>query len=134
MSTTIKTKSALTFNIAEKSIVRDRSFVYTITSYSVIVAIFVNLSSLRSPFVGFMAFAIYFVINAVFLGNALFEKEKAFFRLLFGVLVLIMLLGSVGWLIMIIYNLDIAMFTLVLIITTTLSSFFNRRVKHENAT
>jgi hypothetical protein len=113
--------------------VRDRSFIYTITSYSVIVAIFVNLNNLRSPFVGFMAFAIYFLINAVFLGNAFFEKEKAFFRLLFGVLVLIMLLGSVGWVIMIIYNLDIAMFTLVLIIATTISSFFNRRVKHENA-
>jgi len=127
-------KRILTFDMIEKSVVQDKNFLGTIVSYSVIFAIFLNLNSFQSPLIGLMAFVIYFVINAVFLGNAFFEKENTFFRLMFGVLLLIMLLGFVGWLVMIIYNLDVSRFTLVLVISTTLSSWLNRRMKHRNAT
>lgn len=130
----IKIKRVLRFNIVEKSVEQDKNFLYTIVSYSIILVIFVNLNSLQSPLIGLIASFIYFMINAAFLGNAFFEKENAFFRFMFGVLLLIMLLGFVGWLIMIIYNLDVIRFTLALVITTTLSSFLNRRVKHNNAT
>jgi len=129
----IKTKRTLRFNIVEKSIVQNKNFLYTIVSYSIIFVIFVNLISLRSPLIGLMTSVIYSMINSVFLGNAFFGRENAFFRLIFGVLLLIMLLGFVGWLIMTIYNLDVIRFTLVLIITTTLSSMSNRRMKHKNA-
>lgn len=130
----IKIKRALRFDIVEKSVVQDKSFLCMIVSYSVILVIFVNLNSLQSPLIGLMSSVIYFMINALFLGNAFFEKENAFFRLMFGVLLLIMLLGFVGWLIMAIYNLDVLRFTLALVITTTLFSFLNRRMKHKNAT
>jgi hypothetical protein len=129
----IKMKWALRFRIVEKSVVRDKNFLYTIVSYSVTLAIFLNLNSFQSPLVGLMASAVYSVINAVFLGNACLAKENGFFRLMFGVLLLIMFLSFVGWLIMIIYNLDVTRFTLVLLITTTLSSSLNRRMKHKNA-
>jgi hypothetical protein len=129
----IKMKWALRFRIVEKSVVRDKNFLYTIVSYSVTLAIFLNLNSFQSPLVGLVASLIYFVINAVFLGNACLAKENGFFRLMFGVLLLIMFLGFVGWLILI-YNLDVIRFTLVLLITTTLSSLLNRRMKHKNAT
>lgn len=128
----IEMEWALSLRIVEKSVVQDKNFIYTIASYSVILAIFMNLNSLQSPLIGLIASVIYSVINAVFLGNTFFEKEEAFFRLVFGFLSFLMLLGFVGWIIMIIYNLDVTMFTLVLLITTTLSSLLNRRMKHKN--
>jgi len=129
----IKMKWALTFDIIEKSIVRNKNFAYTIVSFLFLLAIFMNLNSLQSPLIGLMAFVVYFVINSVFLGNAFFEKETAFIRLMFGVLLLVMFLGFVGWLVMIIYNLDVLRVTLVLVITTTLSSLLNKRMKHRDA-
>jgi hypothetical protein len=126
----IKMKWASRFRIVEKSVVKDKNFLYTIVSYSVTLAIFMNLNSFQSPLIGLIASILYFVINAVFLGNAFLAKENAFFRLMFGVLLLIMLLGVVGWLVLI-YNLDVTRFTLVLLITTTFSSLLNRRMnKH----
>jgi hypothetical protein len=53
---------------------------------------------------------------------------------MFGILLLIMLLGFVGWLAIIIYNLDVIRLTLVLFIVTTFSSMLNRIVKTNNAT
>lgn len=122
----------LSFDIIEKKVEQDRNSIYTIVSYSVVLAIFINLNSLRSPLIGLIVSAIYSFINAVFLGNAFFEKETLLFKLSLGALLLIMLLGFAGWFIMIIYNLDVAEFMLVLVVTATLSSFLNRRVKRKN--
>ena len=131
---TIKMKWALRFDIIERSLEQDKNFLYTIISYSSILAIFMNLNSFQSPLIGLIASFIYFAINGVFLGNALFKKENTFFRLMFGILLLIMLLGFIGWLTLIIYNLDVTKFTLVLLVASTFSSLFNRRMKHRNAT
>lgn len=116
----------------EKSVVQNKKLVYTIISYSVTIAIFANLSSLQSPLIGFIAFIMYFLINTVFLGNAFFHEESTFLRLTFGLLSLIMIIGSVGWLVMIIYDLDLIRVTLVLAIATTFSSMLNRRMKPRN--
>lgn len=101
-------------------------------SYVVILIIFINLSVFQSPILSLPASAIYFLINGIFLGHAFFKKEDTFFRLMFGILLLIMLLGFVGWLAVIIYNLDVIWFTLVLFIVATLSSMINKRVKIKN--
>ena len=132
--TTIKMKQALTFDIIERSVVQDKNFLYTIVSYSVILAIFMNLNSFQSPLIGLMASVIYSGINAVFLGNAFFEKENAFLRLMFGILLLTMLLGFVGWLTLIIHNLDVTRSILVLWVAATFSSLLNRRMRHRNDT
>jgi len=125
-------KRALRLGTLEKSVVQDKNFLYTIISYSVALAIFINLNSFQSPLFGLAASLIYFVINTVFLGNAFFEKEKAFFRGMFGILLLIMLLGFVGWLALIIYNLDATRVTFVLMVVATLTSVLNRRMKQKN--
>jgi len=130
---TAETRRTLKFDILEKSIVQDKNFLCTIVSYSIILAIFLNLNSFQSPFIGMIAFVIYYVINAVFLGNAFFEKENTFFRLMFGVLLLTLFLGFVGWLALIIYNLDATRVTLVLLVTATLSSLLNKRMKRRDA-
>jgi len=125
--------SSFHFNELENFIVHDPKLVFTLTSYVLILVIYVNLN-VKSPATGIVAFVLYFLINGTFLAHAFFEKEDVFFRLIFGVLWLIMLLGFVGWLIMIIYNLDAPRFSLVLFIVSTLSSLLNRRMKLKNAT
>lgn len=103
-------------------------------SYVVILIIFINLSEFQYPVLGLLASAIYFLINGIFLGHTFFEKETAFFRLMLGLLLLVMLLGFVGWLAVVIYNLDVIRFTLVLLVVATLSSLLNRRVKNKYGT
>jgi hypothetical protein len=129
---TLKTRSRL--KKIEQRIVRDEKLLFTMISYVVILTIFINLSGFQSPALGLLASAIYFLINAIFLGHAFFEKEAAFFRLMFGTLLLIMLLGFVGWLAVIIYNLDVISFTLVLLTAATLSSLLNKKVKNKYGT
>jgi uncharacterized membrane protein YfcA len=120
-------------DVVEKSIIQDKNLVYTVASYSAVLAIFINLNSLASPLIGLTASVSYSIINTVFLGNAFFKKENTFFRLVFGVLLLMMLLSFVGWIILLIYNLDVIEFTLVLLVTTTLSSLLNRRMRYRDA-
>jgi len=95
---------------------------------------YVNLNVFHSSILGIAASVSYFLINGIFLGHAFFEEETTFFRLTLGILLLIMLLGFVGLLTVIVYNLDVIRFTLVLLIAATLSSLLNRRVKNNNDT
>lgn len=113
---------------------QDQKLTFTLTSYVLILIIYVNLNTLQSSALGLAVSALYFFIDGIFLGHAFFEKEAAFLRLMFGILLLTMLLGFVGYLAIIIYNLDVVRFTLVLFVTATLSSLLNRRVKHKNVT
>lgn len=126
--------SSFQLNKLEKLIIHDQKLLFTLTSYVLILAIYINLNAFSSPAIGIVASIMYFLINGIFLGNAFFKKEDAFFRLMFGVLLLVMLLAFVGWLAVIIHNLDVIRFTLVLFIAATLSSLLNRMVKDKNVT
>lgn len=117
----------------ETLITQDKKLFFTLTSYGLIGVIYVNLNILQSTVVGVSASFVYFLINGTFLGRAFFEKQPRFFRLMFGILLLVMLLGFFGLLAVIIYNLDVIEFTLVLLIAATLSSLLNRKVKTNNA-
>jgi hypothetical protein len=130
----VRVKRSFQLHKLDKFIAHDPKLIFTLVSYAVILAIYVNLNTFKSPAIGLIAFVSYFLINAIFLSHTFFEKEDVFFRLMFGVLLLIMLLGLVGWLIMIIYNLDVIKFTLVLFVVATLSSSLNRRIRTKNAT
>jgi len=123
----LKTRSGL--DKIEQRITHDSKLLFTMTSYVIVLTIFINLSEFQSPILGLLASAIYFLINGIFLGHVFFKKETAFFRLMLGLLLLVMLLGFVGWLAVVIYNLDVTRFTLALLIVATLSSLLNRRVK-----
>lgn len=126
-------ESILLYRKLEELIVCDHNYIFTTFSFLLILAIYLNLTFISSLIIGTVASIAYFMINSIFLGHAFFEKETPLFRLMFGVLLLIMLLGFVGWLAIIIYNLDIVRFTLVLFIITMLSSLINRKVKNSNA-
>jgi hypothetical protein len=127
-------RNTFNFRRLEAIIVQNPRFLFTFTSYVLVIAMDINLIFLKSFSIGVLSFILYFSINGTFLAHALFAKETAFFRLTFGALLLIMLLGFVGWLIMLIYDLDLAGFTIVLLITTTLSSLLNSRIGCNNVT
>lgn len=124
--------SSLHLSKLEKLITHDNRFSFTAASYLLILVTYANLTMFKSFAVGIAVFTLYFVINTVFLGQALFKKEDAFFRLALGTLVLVMVLGFFGWLILIIYNLDVVRFALVLFIVATFCSFSNRSMIHKN--
>jgi hypothetical protein len=121
------------FHKLENFIVHNPKLLLTLISYVLVLVIYINLS-VKSPVIGVVVFTLYFMINGIFLAHAFFKKEDAFFRLMFGVLLLIMLLGFVGWLIMIIHNLDVPKVILVLIIVSTICSMLNRRMRYKDVT
>lgn len=117
----------------EKLVVSDRRLVFTLLSYVSVLVFSTNLITVKLWVIGLVAFTTYFSINGMFLSRVFLEKETLFFRLAFGVLLLIMLLGFVGWLVMIIYDLDVAEFSLVLLIVATFSSLINNRMNKGHA-
>lgn len=127
-------KARFGFDKIEQRINHDEKLLFTMISYVAILLIFINLNEFESPILGLPASAIYFLINGIFLGHAFFEKETTFFRLILGLLLLIMLLGFVSWFAVVIYNLDLIRLTLVLLIVATFSSLINKKVKNKNVT
>ena len=117
----------------EEFIIQDAKLSFTLTSYLLVFLTYVNLTATHWFLLGVLTFISYFLINGTFLSHAFFGREEPFFRFVLGVLSLIMLLGFSGWLIMLIYNLDAPLFTLTLLVTTTVSSILNGRMKHKNA-
>jgi len=114
-------------------IIRDQKFVFTLLSYTTIFLIFVNISLVSSPVVGVIASAIYFLINATYLGHAMFEQENAFVEFMLGLLVLVVVLGLVAWAVLILHNLNSIASVIVLSITSSFASFLNRKEKTKNA-
>ena len=111
----------------------DSRFRFTFSSYIFILIIYINLNFIRSFVLGFVTFVLYFLIDGTFLANAFFQSESLFMKLAFGFLSLTMLLGFVGWLVMLVYNLDTPLFLLTLIVTASVSSLLNWRKKRKNA-
>ena len=126
-------KNKSVFMNLEYLIARDQKFVFTMLSYIAIFAIFVNMSLTDSPVIGIAASAMYFLINATYFGHAIFERENIFIRFMLGNLILIVILGSVAWAVMILYNLDNIRSAMVLFITASFASLLNRKVKSQNA-
>ena len=110
----------------EELIVRDEKFLFTAVSCLMILIIYLNSIFSLSVVLGIIASLIFFLINILFLGNTLFEKEFPFLRFMLGSLMLLLFLGIIGWVILIIYNLDIIRVTIALCVLTGLSSTMNR--------
>ena len=115
-------------------IAQDKKYLFSTLSFLSVLAIFINLNFAQSPIIGITASAIYFLINATFLGRAFFESEKLFIRFLLGILLLIVLLGLVGLTVMLLYNLDNLRSAITLCIPPFCASLLNRRMKSQNAT
>lgn len=110
-------------------VVRDKRLVFTLTSYFMSLVILVNLLFTRWFVIGATASLIFFVINAIFLGHAIFVKEDVLSMVLLGSLLLFSLLGLVSWMVLLIYNLDVVRVVTVLLIVTTVSSLMSKMTK-----
>lgn len=113
-------------------IAQDEKFLFSVTSYIIILLISLNLFSTSSPIIGVLASVVFFLINAIFLECVFPNESNNFLRFMLGSLLLVLSLGLTSWIMMIIYNLDIIPSATALIIVTTLSSFLNRRSKRRN--
>jgi len=118
-------ESASKFSAIEGSITQNSKLAFTAVSYATVLLIFLNLNSLNSPAFGAAATLIYLIINGTFLANAFFKDETLFVRCMLGNLVLIFLLGTIAWLAMATYRIDISGTAIVLLSTTTLCSLLN---------
>jgi len=124
--------SSTKLDTLEKLIVNDAKLRITLASYVLVLVFLTNAMLTKSPAIGSITLGIYFLINGTFLANAFFPNEYNFVKLAFGALLLIMLLGLVGWVAMIAYDLDIAPLSAVLLITSTISSLLNREMRPKN--
>jgi len=113
----------------ERTISSDYRHLFTLISCFLVLLVYINLTASQSQWVGLSISVAYFLINATFLGSAFFREEEPFLRLTLGSLSLIMLLTFIGWLVLVIYNLDSARTTLVLASATIFSSLSNERMK-----
>ena len=104
----------------------------TLSSYVLILGICVNLNSIQSPLLGFPLTALYLLVEGVFLGHAFFNKQEPLFRLMLGLLLLVVLVGFFGWLALVLYNLDATRLVLVLFVVSTLSSILNRGIRSDS--
>jgi len=118
------------FQNIEKAILRDKNLLCTVFSYATVFLIFINISVVHSPVIGIAVSPVFFLINAIFLGNAFFEEKNLCLRFMLGSLLLIVFLGLVSWGALIIYNLDAVRSAIVLCIVTTLSSFMSKMAKY----
>ena len=107
-------------------IMEDEKLVATLVSYATIFLILANQAVVHSPILGVASSLAFFVINATFMGQALFQKEKLFLRFMLGNLLLIAFLCLVSWAVMIIYNLDAIRSAIALFIVATTSSTINK--------
>ena len=119
------------FNRFERRIVNDRKLRSTIVSYVIVLILFLNMGMIHSVVLGAIATFIFFLINATFLGNAFFEEETLFIRLMLGSLLLVILLAFTSWAVMIIYNLDVIRSTIALCVVTGLSSLMSRLTRRK---
>lgn len=76
--------------------VQHRRFVFAAMPFVAILLIFVNLYTLKSPFVGFFALMVYLIVNGEVLGRVFFGEERPFLRFVFGLFVFIILLALAG--------------------------------------
>lgn len=119
-------EKAFRLETVEELILRDEKFLFTILSLVMALIASLNSAFILSTAIGITTSMVYLLINTVFLGHALFEKETALVRLLLGNLFFLLLLGIIGWATLTIYKLDVAAIAIVLCILTGLSSAMNR--------
>jgi len=117
----------------ERLITRDQNLLFTIISLMMVLIIYLNQTFVYSPIIGAAASVVLLLINAILLGRAFFEGEIAFIRMLLGSLMLLLLLGVIGWVTLIICKLDVPNTSVALCIfaisCSTINKLKQQRVK-----
>lgn len=110
----------------EKLVTRDEKLLFTTFSLLTILIIYINQIFFNSPITGIIASIIFFSLNTAFLGAAFFKEETAFIRIILGSLTFLLFLGAIGWITLIVRNLDINSTSAALCIVAILCSAINK--------
>ena len=110
----------------EDLIVRDAKFLVTAVSVLLVLIIYVNQILVHSLVVGVTASLIFLSLNTIILGKTFFKSESAFVRIVFGSFVLLLIVGVIGWITLIIHNLDVHRTSVALLIVAMLCSVINK--------
>jgi hypothetical protein len=110
--------------------IENKTLVFTALSFLAVFIIFINTTFAGSPVTGLIALSIYFLINSTFWGNAFFEEENILIKLAMGSLLVVAFIALIGWLILIIYNLNILNTVLALSIVAILPLLMKIMYKH----
>jgi len=110
----------------EETIAHDRRFLFTIMSFVMIFLIYFNELLFKSIAIGAPASIVFFLINILYLGQALFGNEPPYIRFALGSLVFFLSLGIIGWGTLIVHNLDAVSTSAALFIVAILCSTINR--------
>ena len=113
----------------EGLITQDEKFLFTRFSLLMILIIYTNQILADSPIIGTTASLIFFSLNTIFLGQAFFEKENSLIRIILGNLTFLLLLGTIGWITLIVHNLDINSTSVALCVVAILCSAINKLKK-----
>ena len=110
----------------EELVTRDKKFLFTTFSLLMILIIYMNQIFANSLIIGAIASLIFFLLNTIFLGEAFFKEEISFIRIVLGNLTFLLFLGTIGWITLIVHNLDINSTSVALCIVTVLCSTVNK--------
>ena len=113
----------------EELITRDEKFLFTTFSLLMILVIYINQIFVNSSVIGTIASLIFFSLNTIFLGQAFFKKEISFIRIISGNLMFLLFLGTIGWITLIVYNLDVNNTSVALCVVAILCSAINKLKK-----
>jgi len=110
----------------EELVTRDKKFFFTTFSLLMILIIYINQLLANSPIIGTFASLIFFLLNTIFLGQAFFKEEFSFIRFTLGSLTFLLFLGTIGWINLIVYNLDVNSTSVALCVVAVLCSAINK--------
>ena len=102
-----------------------RDVTYLALSLLMIIIIFINWEFIHSPIIGGAASIIYFLVNGSLLGRAFFKEEEKL-KLPLGILLLITLIGLVGWIFIITYRLRITETSIALLVVSVFTFLANK--------
>lgn len=101
-----------------------KKLLFSVIPFVMVLLIFVNSSTAKSPFVGFSALVTYLIVNGEIFGRFFFREETFFFRSVFGLFAFLVVLALAGILAIFILPIE-SWYLLGLIAAAALSSILN---------
>lgn len=109
-----------------QTIAQDRKLLWTVAVYVDVFLVFINISIANSFGLGLALSSVFFLVNSVFLGDTFFRGEELFLKFSLGGVVLVTMIGLLGWGILIVLSLDATGVTILLSVIGALSSIANK--------
>jgi hypothetical protein len=117
--------------VSDKLVVKNRKMLL-VTSFLTILLMSINATFIGHTSIGSIAISVYFLINGLFWGNLFFKDQNSLLKLAMGSLLVTIYIALMGWLILIIHNLNIVNTILTFFIVAILPLLVEVRQKHDS--